>query len=185
MRSTAIAVALVGTFGLAGILVPRIALSHDVDDTGDAGHGSCWGDRYGNGRWDRGGPAGPGKMGGPFGPGPIWRLDLSDPQRKQLSKLADDLRRTHWATMGRLMDARVNLRDLESAAEPDPKKVGTAYSEVAKFRQDMVEASVQARNQARTILTPGQRQQLDRWRDQYSGRGRGFQGRRPAMMDNE
>lgn len=113
-----------------------------------------------------GGRAGHGAIG--RGLGPVWRLDLTDVQRTQLTRLSDALRRAHWATMGKMLDANAKLRDLEAQPQPDPKQVGAAFAEVSKLRQEMLEATVRSRNDARALLTPPQREQLDRWRTRGS-----------------
>jgi Spy/CpxP family protein refolding chaperone len=120
------------------------------------------------GMMDGGGMMDPGRGDGPgfvgAGLGPLWRLELTDVQRKQLTRLSDTLRRAHWATMGRMLDARARLRDVVEQPQPDPRQVGAAFAEVSKLRQEMLEASVRARNEARALLTPAQREQLDRRR---------------------
>ena len=194
MKKAIIAVvALAGAAGLAGLLLPAIASPQDADDSGTAigGYGRCWGNEpgvhnrwggdgmmgpghdrgmmgsgYGGGRGSWGGPMG---MGPAFGLGPVWRLGLSDAQRTQVNKIADDLRHANWATIGKLQDAQATLRDLESQPTPDPKKVGAAYAEASNLRQEILEANVQARNQVRTLLTPAQRQELDQ--RQHRGAG--------------
>ncbi len=117
--------------------------------------------------------------GGALDLGPIWRLDLSDAQRADLRKITGDFRRANWTTIGNLIDARQKLRDAETAAQPDPKAVGAAFADVSKLEQTLLEAGVQARNQATALLTPAQRQQLDTWRKEGRGPGGGphHQGR--------
>lgn len=128
---------------------------------------------YGMGPDMMGGEAGfgmgPGMMRG-YGMGPIWMLALSDSQRAEINTFADQLRKKHWALMGKIMDEQTKLRDLVSASEPDPKAVGAAYAAISKLRQEMLEAHVQATNQARAVLTKEQREQYDNWRRE----GRGF-----------
>jgi Spy/CpxP family protein refolding chaperone len=195
MRKAVMGFVLVGVIALAGVMVPRIAWSHDADEAGPGAYGWCgggghgWhgpgmmgygyggmmgpgmmGPGYGAGMWGAGG-WGPGMMGGTSALGAIWRLDLSDAQRTQVDKIAEGLRRANWATMGRLMDARARLNDLEEASAPDPKDVSAAYADVSRLEQGMVEAAVHARNEARAVLTPSQRQQLEQWRAQAWGAG--------------
>jgi len=199
MKKAVMAVAFAGAVGLAGLILPALASPQDADDSGTAtgGYGPCWRDGdgrmgYGHGRGMMGGGhgGGPGAWGGhhgswdgpmgmgpAFGLGPVWRLDLSDTQRAQVNKIADDLRHANWATIGKLQDAQAKLRDLESQSTPDPKKVGATYGEASKLRQDILEASVQARNQVRALLTPAQRQELDQWRGEAFAPGSGMQHR--------
>jgi Spy/CpxP family protein refolding chaperone len=144
---------------------------------GDAGYGMGSGMMgsdagYGVGPGMMGGDAtygmGPGMMSG-YGMGPIWMLDLSDPQRAKVNAIGDQLRKTHWAIMGKILDEQTKLRDLNSQAEPDPKAIGAVYASISRLRQGMVEAHVQATNQARDVLTKEQRETYDAWR--RDGRG--------------
>lgn len=161
----------------------------------DGGDGPCGmgpgmmgddGDRMGPGGmggWGGHG-MGPGMMMNGYGMGPIWRLDLTDAQRAKINSIADTLRRQHWAIMGKIMDHQAKLRDLTSAAEPDPKAVGAEYGNISKLRQEMIETHVVAMNQARAVLSNEQRDQFDRWRRAHGGAaythdGAGQQGRAP------
>jgi Spy/CpxP family protein refolding chaperone len=186
MKRQLMGLALAGSLGLAGALAPRFASAQDASEDPGAnggpgatetecgpgwhgpgtmgGRGMMGGSPHGAMMEERGG-----MMGGALSLGPIWRLDLTDAQRAQLRKLAGDFRRANWNTIGSLIDAREKLRDLESAPQPDPKQVGTAFADVSKLRQALLEAGVQARSQALAVLTPAQRQQLETWRKQGPG----------------
>ncbi|MBI5612285.1 MAG: Spy/CpxP family protein refolding chaperone [Gammaproteobacteria bacterium] len=119
---------------------------------------------------------GHGMMGG--GLGAFGMLDLSDEQRTKVNKIFDAERRQHWVIGGKLLDERIKLRDLLYADEPDPKKVGAVYGEIAKLRQQTIEAHVQAANQARAVLTAEQRDRLKQWRRgmMMGGQGMGAPG---------
>ena len=110
---------------------------------------------------------GPGMMGGygmgGYGLGGIGMLDLSPAQRTKINAIADDLRKRHWALLGQIQDDEAKLRDLSAQAEPDPKAVGSVYVHMSKLRQQMIDAHETAMEQARAVLTPEQRGQLDRW----------------------
>lgn len=138
------------------------------------GHG------YGRGQNMMGGGVGSmgmghGMMGG--GMGAFGMLDLSDEQRTRINKIFDAERKQHWTVGGKLLDERIKLRDLLYADEPDAKKVGAVYGEIAKLHQQMIEAHVQAANQARAALTAEQRDQLKQWRrGRMAGPGMGPPG---------
>lgn len=203
MNRKLMGLALAGSLGLAGALVPHLTVAQDAEAPGaKRGPAAADDDDDGCPGWHGRGEMGPrGRMGGHHGGrmgeegmmggmsglglGPVWRLDLSDGQRTQLRKLQADFRRANWNTIGNLIDARAKLRDLESAPQPDPKQIGAAYADVSKLRQQLLEASVQARNQALTVLTPPQRKQLDTWREEDHGPGRDFQrhAHGPGMME--
>ena len=116
---------------------------------------------------------GPGMMGGGYGGygmgpgmmgyGALNGLDLSDEQRSKIDKIFDAERKQHWAIMGQMMEEQSKLRDLYSIDEPDPKKVGAVYGQIAKMRQQMLETHVQASNQVQQVLTKEQRDQLRQW----------------------
>ncbi len=92
--------------------------------------------------------------------GPIMELNLSDAQRTQINKIADNLRQQHWASMGQIMGQQSKLRDLYAMEQPDPKQVGDTYGAIAKLRQDMVVTQVKAHNDAVGLLSNDQRAQL-------------------------
>jgi len=170
--SATAAVAL-SAFALPGLARPQDSSASDQGYYGPCpGYGSgMTGPSYRAGMWglaERGGAFDGMRRGG--GLGPIWRLDLSDAQRAQVKKITDNLRLSHVATMSKLRDARAKLREIQMAPQPDPKEVGAAYEQVSQLRQDMLEATVQARNEVRSILTPVQRQRFDDWRDMGWGR---------------
>jgi Spy/CpxP family protein refolding chaperone len=136
-----------------------------------AGHG------YGRGQNMMGDGMGHGMMGG--GMGAFGMLDLSDEQRTRINKIFDAERKQHWTVGGKLLDERIKLRDLLYADEPDAKKVGAVYGEIAKLHQQMIEAHVQAVNQARAVLTAEQRERFKQWRRGMMG-GQGMRPPGPA-----
>jgi Spy/CpxP family protein refolding chaperone len=127
---------------------------------------------------------GPGMMGGyGYGMGPFSALNLTDDQRSKINKIQDEERKQHWAVMGKMLEKQNTLRDLIEQSEPDPKKVGVAYGEIAKLRQQMLETHIQARNQMQKVLTKEQREQLEQWRHGMWGPGAGPHGGYvPGMM---
>lgn len=135
------------------------------------GDGYGPGDGYGRGMWGYHGGYGygPGMMGGYRG---LGALNLSDDQRSKINKLVDDERHQRWSIMGKMLDEQTVLRDLYEQDQPDPKKVGAAYGEIAKLRQQMVELHVQTQNQIEKLLTKEQRDQLRQWR--HGGWGPGW-----------
>jgi Spy/CpxP family protein refolding chaperone len=175
--------------------MPVPALADDVDDVPPYGRGDGWmgpgmmdGHGYGMMGGQGMGPGmmggyggGPGMMGG-YGMGPYAMLGLSDDQRNKINKIHDAERKQHWAIMGKMMDVENKQRDLLAHSEPDPKKVGAAYAEMSKLRQQMLETHVQANNDMQKVLTKEQREQLRQWhRGMRGGQGgvgpRGMMGR--------
>jgi len=166
------------------------AVAGDVDDAPPYGRGYGWmgqGMMDGHGYGMMGGQGmGPGMMGGyggghgmmgGYGMGPYAMLDLSDDQRSKINKIHDAERKQHWAIMGKMMDVENKQRDLLAQSEPDPKKVGAAYAEMAKLRQQMLESHVQANNDMQKLLTKEQREQMQQWHRGMRGGPRGMMGR--------
>jgi Spy/CpxP family protein refolding chaperone len=166
-----IPVIIFGAF-LSVLCVIAPALAADVDDAPPYGPGYGW---MGPGMMGGSG-MGPGMMGG-YGMGPYAMLNLSDDQRGKINKIHDAERKQHWTIMGKMMDVENKQRDLLAQSEPDPKKVGAAYAEMAKLRQQMLETHVQASNDMQKVLTKEQREQLQQWRRGMHGGPRGMMGR--------
>ena len=167
MRKSMISKLVGMTFAAALVATAATAWAQDADEYG--GYGPYG---MGPGMMGGGGGYGPGMMGGygGYGMGPgmmgygaLNGLDLSDEQRSKIDKIFDAERKQHWAIMGQMMEEQSKLRDLYSIDEPDPKKVGAVYGQIAKMRQQMLETHVQASNQVQQVLTKEQRDQLRQW----------------------
>ena len=180
-----IAMTLIGAF-MSMLCVASPALAGDEDGSPPYGRGYGWmgpgmmggyGHGYGMmGDYGSGYGMGSGMMGG-YGMGPYAMLDLSDDQRSKINKIHDAERKQHWAIMGKMMDVENKQRDLLAQSEPDPKKVGAAYAEMAKLRQQMLETHVQANNDMQKVLTKEQREQMQQWHRGMRGGPRGMMGR--------
>ena len=193
---------LAGAIFAAALAASAAAVSaHDLDDM-MGGYGPGYGMGPGMGMMYGGYGMGPGMMGGyggtgmtgmgpgmgmmggacgpmgMMGMGPLGMLDLSGDQRTKINKLFDDERKKHWGIMGKMMEEQSKLRDLYAADEPDPKKVGAVYGEIAKLRQQMIESHIQTTNQAQALLTKEQREQFRQWH--RGGWGHGWGPRGPA-----
>jgi len=167
MRKSMISKLVGMTFAAAFVATAATTWAQDADEYG--GYGPYG---MGPGMMGGGGGYGPGMMGGygGYGMGPgmmgygaLNGLDLSDEQRSKIDKIFDAERKQHWAIMGQMMEEQSKLRDLYSIDEPDPKKVGAVYGQIAKMRQQMLETHVQASNQVQQVLTKEQRDQLRQW----------------------
>ena len=122
-------------------------------------------DDWGPGRGMRGGwGGGAGMMDGMgmMGLGPINRLDLTDSQRRDLSKIQDELRRTNWSVMGSMHDERAKFRDAMWAGKRDRAAILAASKRMSDLRQQMLENALNAFDKAEALLTPQQREQLRR-----------------------
>lgn len=104
---------------------------------------------------------GPGMMGGA---GMLAQLNLTQDQQRKINSIHDTLRRQNWDLQGKILDEQARLRDLYAQEQPDPKKVGEAYGNIANLQRQMIEQQVQAHNQTQNVLTPEQRQQWSQLR---------------------
>lgn len=82
--------------------------------------------------------------------------NLSDEQRDQIRKVAQNLRKKHWEIQGAMMDQRDKLSELWSAEPVDAAAVGDAYGQVCDLKRQMIQASIEARTQVDKALSAGQ-----------------------------
>jgi Spy/CpxP family protein refolding chaperone len=123
---------------------------------GMMGQGHMMG-RYGIGSGSMGMPGMmmPGMMMGGYG-----MLGLSDKQISQMNAIQDDLHKKHWQLMGKMMDESTKMRDAWSADRPDPKQVGSVFSEMAQLQRQDLEARVEAMNKMYDLLNDEQRKRM-------------------------
>jgi Spy/CpxP family protein refolding chaperone len=129
---------------------------------------------------------GPGMMGGGMGIGPLAMLNLSDEQRAKVNKIHDELQKKNWDTQGKILEESAKLRDLYDADTPDSKKISAVYERIYALKRQTIEASIEAHNKMRAVLTKEQQDQLKSWRRGGMGMGPGGYGPRgmpgPGMM---
>lgn len=134
---------------------------------------------YGPGMMGGGYGAGPGMMGG-NGYGPLAALNLTGDQREKIAKINSDQRKRQWDTMGKLIDEQEQLNELYASDNPDTKKIGAVYGNIAKLQQQMAEARLDGWNRVQGVLTKEQKDQLNQWRRGGAGPGSGGPG--PGRM---
>ena len=98
---------------------------------------------------------------GMMGYGAIGALDLTKDQRAKINKIQDDMRKQHWALMGKMMDEQTKLRDLYDEEKLDAKKISAVSDAVHALRKQMMESRIEATNRMREVLTKEQREQLN------------------------
>jgi Spy/CpxP family protein refolding chaperone len=111
------------------------------------------------------GPGSCGMMGGGGGImsyGAFGALDLTKDQQAKINKIQDDMRKQHWAIMGKMMDEQAKLRDLYAEEKLDAKKIGAVSDAVYALRKQMIESRIDAINRMRDVLTKEQREQLNK-----------------------
>jgi Spy/CpxP family protein refolding chaperone len=140
----------------------------------------------GSGMGMMGGGMGPGSCGmmgggmGMMGYGAFGTLDLTKDQQAKISKIQDELRKQHWALMGKMIDEQAKLRDLYSEDKLDAKKIGAVSDSVYALRKQMMESRIDATNRMRDVLTKEQREQLNK--SPRIGSGTMGQGHRHGTM---
>ncbi len=113
--------------------------------------------------------------GGFMGPGvmmldahmPAWiddsyDLDLTDQQIARISAIREHARDAQWDLSTRVREEQWQLMTLLRADNPDPAEVGKQYAGISDLSRQMLEQSVDARNQIDAILTQEQRVDLRR-----------------------
>jgi len=111
--------------------------------------------------------------GGFMGPGvmmldahmPAWiddsyDLDLADQQIERISAIREYARDVQWDLSTRVREQQWQLMKLLHADNPDPAEIGKQYAGIADLSRQMLEQSVDARNQIDAILTQEQRRDL-------------------------
>jgi Spy/CpxP family protein refolding chaperone len=124
-------------------------------------------------------------MGGGMGMGSLAMLNLSDEQRAKVNKIHDELQKKNWDTQGKILEESAKLRDLYDADTPDAKKISAVYERIYALKRQTIEASIEAHNKMRAVLTKEQQDQLKTWRRGGMGMGPGGYGPRgmgPGMM---
>ncbi len=111
--------------------------------------------------------------------GPMYGLDMSREQRKQIARIQSELRKQNWALQGEILDRQEELFELYADEMPDAKKIGAVYGRIFDLRRRMIEATIDAHNRQRAILTDEQRDQL---RKGPYGPGNGDYGPGPRGM---
>ncbi len=118
---------------------------------------------------------------GMMGPGAFDRLDLTAEQRTKINKIRDDMRKQHWALMGKIMEEQAKLRDLYDEDLLEAKKITAVSDAIHAYRKQMIESRIDAFNRMRDVLTKEQREQLTKLRHGGGGMmGPGY--RRGNMM---
>lgn len=116
---------------------------------------------YGMGPGMMGGGYGHGMMGG-FGPGWIPNVpDLSKEQREKISGIQKDLRQKQWALMDKMHD-EFESQNPYRGGKFDEQAARKAYETAEKLHRQMFENSLDAQKRIDGILTPQQREQLQR-----------------------
>ena len=93
-----------------------------------------------------------------------YDLDLNDQQVERIDAIRERTRDMQWEFSGRVREGQWQLMKLLRADNPDPAEVGKQYASISDLSRQMLEQSVDTRNQIDAILTQEQRVDLRRWR---------------------
>ena len=116
------------------------------------------------------GNMGPGMMGpgyGNIGPGMspdgYYGLDLSEDQQSKIAAIQKQARKDQWNIMGQIRDEQFKLQELYYARQPDPAAINAEASKIEQLQRKLIQANIDAQKQMESVLTPEQREQLQRW----------------------
>jgi Spy/CpxP family protein refolding chaperone len=117
--------------------------------------------------------------------GAFARLDLTDAQREKIRAIHERQARKDIQARADMQVARMDLRDLMRADSPNATAINSQIDRLARMRADMQKARVAVMLEARSVLTPEQRKQLqDMRRAGPAGPGRGMGMRRGQPQDD-
>ncbi len=94
------------------------------------------------------------------GIGAFATLDLTEAQRTKLADLRDRQQRRAIQARADLQIARLDLRKLLRAGTPSGPAINSQIDRISRMRADLQKSRVATMLEARSVLTPGQRQQL-------------------------
>ena len=101
---------------------------------------------------------------------------MSDEQEQQIDDIQHKLRKEHWALMGQMIDVEAELRKAHAADRPDPKAIGAVYGKMFDIKRQMIEAVLEARNNAKDVLTEEQLEKMRKMKHKHRGMMQGQGG---------
>lgn len=106
---------------------------------------------------------GPGMMG--FGAGRAPRmLDLDDTQRSELTRIHDELRKSHGELAGKINDEMAKLRDaFGSSGKRDRAAISASLDRKSVLHRQRIESALDAADRVDKVLTDAPREQLRRF----------------------
>lgn len=108
------------------------------------------------------------------------KLGLSDEQEQQIYDIQHKLHKQHWSIMGPMIDVRAELRKAHAGDRPDPKSIGAVYGKMFDLKRQMIEATLEANNSAKDVLTEEQIAQMEKMKHKRKkmmhGQGKMMQG---------
>ena len=103
--------------------------------------------------------------------GMLRQLNLTEAQQDQIFKIRHEQTPAFREQMKKVRAARQDLRKLAAAERFDEAAVRRAADAQAKAMSDLAVLHAQTQNRVRSVLTPEQRAQFDKLREQRRGHG--------------
>jgi Spy/CpxP family protein refolding chaperone len=150
-------------FGLGLGPGPGLMMGDGICMMGEGGgmmHGGRGGMRGGPGMMRGGRGMGPGLGGGMQRGALLEELELTDAQREKLGDLRDAQMRRGIQARADLRIAALDLRKLLIADKPNRVAIDAQIDRIARMQADLHKAQVASMLEARSVLTPEQRQKL-------------------------
>lgn len=156
MKRTLITVALLSAF---------FAMPASAQPRNDMGHGMMGGGMMGSGMMGGQGMMGDRGIGraGDCHSG-YAALNLTDEQRAKLGDIRRDLWRKRQEVMSRMHEQDIHMHDVFALGGVDENKARKAFDAMTVAHKEMFEASLDAGKRMNEVLTPEQREQLQRAR---------------------
>lgn len=101
-------------------------------------------------------------MAGDCGSGGYAALKLTSEQRAKLDDIQRDLSRKQQELMSRMHEQDFHMHDLFALGSVDENKARKSFDAMTEARKQMFEASLEAGKRMNAVLTPEQREQLNR-----------------------
>ncbi len=108
------------------------------------------------------GPGGFGRMGAGHGYSQFAGLDLSVEQRKQIEQIEEETAKSRWQLMGTMREQAYGMGGRFARGPVDDEAARKAFDSMSATRKAMFELSLGERNRIDAVLTPAQREQLQR-----------------------
>jgi Spy/CpxP family protein refolding chaperone len=110
------------------------------------------------------------------------RLDLTDPQKKQLNDLRIGMQKTAVQLRSKVSLARIDLRELLTADEPDKGAIEKKLNEIGQLQTNQKLLRINHLLDVRKVLTPDQVKQLRGTFRDLRFDGQRMRRNRPRMM---
>ena len=102
-------------------------------------------------------------MGPGMSPDDNYGLNLSEDQRDKIAAIQKQARKDQWDLMTQMREEQYKMQELYYAQRPDPSAINAQAAKIEQLQRKMVQANINAQKQVESVLTPEQREQMQRW----------------------